>query len=111
MRVVMSGATQSLYSLMVGIDSRWPHVNVHQCQLYFPASATPDSEAGNAGASVKIGGSGLTTDNTDVWDILNETDRKLLSSYGDGQNRVSLKATYVRGSAASTILIIEPHIG
>lgn len=108
MRLVLSGATQNLYTLMVGIDSRWPHVNVNQCQLWFPEQAI---EAGNASASCKYGGAGLTTDNTDVMDILGEGDRKFLPTNGDMLNGVSLKSTYVRGSAASTILMVEPHIG
>lgn len=93
---------------MVGIDTRWPHVNVHQCQLWFPEQAI---EVGNAGASVKIGGSGLTTDLTDIWDLLTEGDRKFIPTQGALMNGVSLKSTYVRGSVASTILVVEPHIG
>jgi hypothetical protein len=108
MRLVLSGNTQLLHTLMVGIDTRWPHVNVHQCQLFFPDGTL---EAGNAGASVKIGGSGLTTDMTDTWDVLTEGDRKFIPTQGSLMNGVSLKSTYVRGSANNTILIVEPHIG
>lgn len=108
MRLTLNGNTQLLYDLMVGIDARWPHVNVHFCRLYFPEQAV---EAGNASANCKVGGSGVTSSNVDVWDILQEGDKKDMQSAGDGQNRISLKTTYVRGSANNTILIIEPHIG
>lgn len=104
MRLVLSGATQNLHTLMVGIDARWPHVNVNRLQLWFPEGTY---EAGNAGASCKIGGAGLTTTLVDCEDILAEGDRYYRNSGGDSINQVSLKARWVRGSAASTILIVE----
>jgi hypothetical protein len=108
-RLILSGGTQLLYTVIIAADSRWPNVNLDQCQLYLPDQAI---EVGNAGVSVKIGGSGLTTDNTDVNDILTEGDKKLITSQGGGgMNRVPLKTTYVRSSAANAILIVEPRLG
>lgn len=109
MRLVLSGATQQLYAVIVAADSRWPHVNLDQCQIYLPDQSI---EAGNAGVTVKVGGAGLTTDNTDVEDILSEGDKKFISSQGGGgMNRVSLKTKYVRSSAVSAVIIVEPRIG
>lgn len=109
MRLVLSGATQLLHTVIAAADTRWPHVNLDQCQIYLPDQFI---EIGNAGVSVKIGGSGLTTDNTDVTDILTEGDRKLfVSQGGGGMNRMSLKTTYVRSSAANAVIILEPRVG
>jgi hypothetical protein len=108
MRVVLDGTTQNLLTLMKGIDPRWTLPNVQILQLWFPPTAL---EAGNSGASVKIGGSAMTSTLADVWDFLNEDDRKFMPTQGSLLNGVSLATTYVRGSAASTILIVEPHLG
>lgn len=102
MRVVMDGTTQNLYSLMIGIDSRFPQVNVRELQIQFPDGAY---EAGNAGASVKIGSSAINgANNVGIEDLLTPGDRQFKISLAED---ISLKNKWVLGSAASTILWIE----
>ena len=102
MRVVMNGNTQNLYTLMTGIDARFPQVNVRQLQVMFPSGTY---EAGNAGATVKIGSSAVNgADNVGVEDLLEEGDRQFKISLAED---ISLKNKWVRGSANNTILWIE----
>lgn len=98
----MNGNTQNLYTLMTGIDTRFPHINVREIQIMFPSDAY---EAGNAAATCKIGNSAINgSDNVGVDDVLEPSDRKYFVSNVED---ISLKTRWVRGSANNTILWVE----
>lgn len=105
MRLVLSGNTQNLYDLVIGIDARWPHPNVDQLNINFPDGSV---EAGNASASVKIGASTINgANNVGVDRVLVEDQDKFYPSRGASLNGHSLKSIWVRGSANNTILYLE----
>jgi len=101
----MNGNSQNLYDLVIGIDARWPHPNVDQLNINFPDGSI---EAGNAGASVKIGTSTINgSNNVGVDRTLIEDQDKFYPSRGASMNGHSLKDKWVRGSANNTILYLE----
>ena len=105
MRIVMNSNTQNLYDLVRGIDARYPHINVDQMNINFPDGSV---EAGNVGASVKIGASTINgANNVGVDRTLVEDQDKVYPSRGASLNGHSLKSIYVRGSANNTILYVE----